>query len=386
MKILIAANGYPTPQDPQWGCFERDQAIALKKMGHEVSILAVDTRFRKYRRKHGINVFHADGIPVYWGYWFPIRILPVKGKLRIRVICHQFDWVYKKLVKDLGTPDLIYAHFLRNIRYSMYLKEKYDIPLVGIEHWSVLMQNQATPYARLAGKGAYPYVDKLLVVSKALGSSIKSKFGVDSEVVYDMLGPEFLDYTPAVRKDGEQKFRFIAVGSLLPRKGYDLLIQAFAASGLQDKCSVRIIGEGPERQRLDQLIEECGLRESVSLSGRMEKGEIVCALRESDAFVLSSRSETFGVVCIEALSQGLPCIATICGGPEEFLTEEDGVLIAPEDTNALTEAMRFIYENRAKYNPQAISERCLGRFAPRVIASQLTRIFDDVVNNHKKAK
>ena len=234
MKIVIAANGYPTPRDPQWGCFERDQAIALKKMGHEVSILAVDTRFRKYRRKHGINVFNADGIPVYWGYWFPIRILPVNGKLKIRVIRRQFDWVYKRLVKDLGTPDLIYAHFLRNICYSMYLKDNYDIPLVGIEHWSELMQDQLSPYARLVGKESYPYVDKLLVVSKALGSSIKSKFGVDAEVVYDMLGPEFLDYTPAVRKDGGEKYCFIAVGSLLPRKGYDLLIKAFAASGLQE--------------------------------------------------------------------------------------------------------------------------------------------------------
>jgi hypothetical protein len=46
MKILIVANGYPNKREPQWGCFERDQALALKELGHEVSILYVDRRFR----------------------------------------------------------------------------------------------------------------------------------------------------------------------------------------------------------------------------------------------------------------------------------------------------------------------------------------------------
>ena len=380
MKILIVANGFPTPQDPQWGCFERDQAVALKQMGHEVSILAVDTRYRKYRRKIGISVFHADGFPVFWGFWFPISILPKKPKLRDWVIFHQFDRVFTKVVKKWGTPDLMYAHFLRNIHGALYLKNKYGIPLVGIEHWSMLMREHPTSYINRVGKESYPNVDKLLVVSKALAASIKSKFNVDSEVVFDMLGPEFLHESPRIREE-DGSFRFIAVGSLLPIKGYDLLIRSFADSGLRNRhCKISFVGDGPERQRLELLVEECGLTQSVTFLGRMKKEEIVRMLRDSDAFIVSSHSETFGVACIEALSQGLPCIATKCGGPEEILTEKDGVLIEPDDQEALKEALLFMYENHSRYDREDISARCLSRFSPQVIAGRLTQIFQEVVD------
>jgi glycosyltransferase involved in cell wall biosynthesis len=198
-----------------------------------------------------------------------------------------------------------------------------------------------------------------------------------------MLGPEFLDYTPSFRRK-DDKFRFIAIGTLLPRKGFDLLIKAFAASALTDReCSLSIIGEGPERPVLEQIIAECNVTESVHLLGRKIKTEIVQALRDSDVFVLSSRAETFGVVCIEAQSQGLPCVATVCGGPEEFITEKDGVLVPPENQEELTRAMIYVYNNYSKYNRAEISAQCIGRFSPRVIATQLTGIFEDLVSNYK---
>ena len=55
MKIFIISNGYPTKLSPQFGCFEKDQALALKRAGHDVSILYIDGRFRFYWRKLGIS-------------------------------------------------------------------------------------------------------------------------------------------------------------------------------------------------------------------------------------------------------------------------------------------------------------------------------------------
>ena len=207
-------------------------------------------------------------------------------------------------MKEWGTPDVLFAHFQRNVYFSLYLRNRYHIPLVGMEHWSVLMQNQLPEFAIQRGKSAYPFVDRLLVVSKALSKSLQDKFDVVPEVVFDMLGPEFLDYTPSSRS-GDEGFRFVAVGSLFPIKRYDLLIRAFAGSGLvEKKCSLLIVGDGTERPALEQIIEEHGIKDSAYLSGRKQKNEIVQALRDSDVFVLSSRSETFGVACIEAMSQG----------------------------------------------------------------------------------
>ena len=55
MNIFIIARGYPTSKEPTWGCFEKDQAEALSKLGHKVSIVSVDTRFRWYWRSLGIT-------------------------------------------------------------------------------------------------------------------------------------------------------------------------------------------------------------------------------------------------------------------------------------------------------------------------------------------
>ena len=387
MKIVVVANGYPTPQDPQWGCFERDQAVALYQFGHDVSVIAFDSRFRRYRRKHGITVIQQDGFMVFWGYWFPTGLIgKISMRLRDKITYRFFDILYSRLIKKWGKPDLLFAHYQRNIYYSLYLGKKYDIPIVGMEHWSALMEDQPPTAVLQRGKIAYPVIDKLLTVSSALSESIKTKFGVESEVINDMLGPEFLEYIPGPGRvdDG---IRFIAVGSLFPIKRYDLLIKAFAGSGLAEKnCSLLIVGDGTERQTLEQIIEEHGLKDSVSLPGRKQKDDIVRALRDSDVFVLSSRSETFGVACIEALSQGLPCIATRCGGPEEFVTDKDGILIPSEDQKEMEKALLYMYDNHSKYDRNDISSRCLSRFSPTAIAGQLTDIFKEVINNHKDNK
>lgn len=383
MKILVISNGYPTPCDPQLGCFERDQAVALKQLGHEVAVMSVDTRFRWYKRKRGVSVIQEDGLSVFGGYWIPMVL--IRGRrIRDRIICHFYDKVYSRLVQEWGKPDILFAHFQRNIYFSLYLKKKYNVPLVGMEHWSVLMQSQLPAFALQRGAVAYSGADKLLSVSRALSESLRQKFNVASEVVNDMLGPEFLEYKPSPREE-DAPFRYIAIGTLLPRKGFDLLIKAFAESGLASRgCLLSIIGEGSERSALEQMIAELGLQDSVRLLGRKVKTEIVQALRDSDVFVLSSRAETFGVVCIEAQSQGLPCVATICGGPEEFITEKDGVLIPPENVEELTKAIVYVHDNYSKYDRAEISAQCIGQFSPRVIAKQLTGIFEDVVSNYNE--
>ena len=140
-----------------------------------------------------------------------------------------------------------------------------------------------------------------------------------------------------------------------------------------------IVGEGTEMSRLREQTAQLGISDSVRFVGRKTKSEIIELMHESHAFVLSSRAETFGVVCIEALSQGLPNIATICGGPEEFINENNGVLIPIDDVDAMSEAMIDMYTNYSKYEKNSIVEECERKFAPQVIAQQLTGIFESVI-------
>ena len=384
MNIVVIANGYPTHREPQYGCFEKDQAIALKKMGHNVSIFYLDERFRLYWRRIGVNHKIENEIDIYGIYLFPRKCLSVLNtKLKYKIDCRLLEVLYKRYIKDFQLkPDLLYAHYLTNIAISVGLKKKYDIPLVGIEHWSELTKNSLALPVRYLGNIAYNGVDKLLSVSQSLQSHIFRHFRKTPIVVYDMLGQDFVSSKPIHEEEFVVKFQFIAIGSMVNRKGFDLLLNAFNKADLMKKgCKLIIIGDGPERIKLQKQSELLGISEAVKLVGRKTKKEIIRLLQESHTFVLSSRSETFGVVCIEAMSQGLPIIATICGGPEEFINVKNGILIPTEDVNALARAMINMFTHYGEYNKIEIAKECKQRFAPQVIANQLTDIFEDVINN-----
>ena len=122
----------------------------------------------------------------------------------------------------------------------------------------------------------------------------------------------------------------------------DLTIEAFidAFKG-SDKVFLTIFGEGPERQKLEELVRINKMEKQIKLMGMQSRKVIADYLKECDCFVLASQTETFGVVYIEAMASGLPVIATKCGGPESFVNEENGVLIPVDNKDALVTAMKI---------------------------------------------
>ena len=171
---------------------------------------------------------------------------------------------------------------------------------------------------------------KLLSVSENLRRALLDNFNSDSKVVPNMIGEEFL-----INPDTEKykKFTFVAIGSLIHRKGFDLLIEAAAKlkkAGIDD-WNIIIIGGGNEKENILNLISKYNLNSHIKLVGSKNKDEIREYLSKSHAFVLPSRSETFGVVYIEAMAMGLPVIATDCGIPEDLINNSNGLVCPVED-------------------------------------------------------
>ena len=380
MNILIIARGTPSKRDPQWGSFEFDQAKALASLGHNVIIASVDTRFRFYWRKIGLTTKHINGIHIYNLFVCPGAIVGLLGGY----VTDVFNaWVWHKMAKVIAAneekPDVIYSHYLFNTHKAVRYLKDLNAPVVAIEHWSEINKPVVAPSIQKMGEDTYPKVDKLLTVSKAAQKAIKEHFDIESTVVYNMVGEKFI-YLP--HKNNDDKVRFIATGSLILRKGFDLLIEAFATLQLpKDKWELHIIGAGKQHCELQKQIEKHHLTPNIRLVGQQTSEQIIRRLNHSDVFVLPSRMETFGVVYIEALACGLPVIATPCGGPEEFVNEKNGLLVPVDDVKALAAAIRHMYEHHQNYDRQAIADECQARFSPEVIAKQLTRIFEEVIKN-----
>ena len=99
------------------------------------------------------------------------------------------------------------------------------------------------------------------------------------------------------------------------------------------------------------------------------------AMHQCDVFVLPSLYETFGVVLIEALAAGKPVIATRCGGPESIVNDENGLLVAPANSDALGRAMRQMVEAIDRFNKDIIRSDCIARFSRQAVIEQLGRVY-----------
>lgn len=375
MFILLISRGIPSDKDPQWGCFERDQALALHKAGHKVVVLSVDSRVRVKNRKLGISHKNIEGVDLYNLYWFPNVIFrPIIYRVMLFLISWQLDYLYKKIVKIHGTPDVIYSHYLLNSYAALNLKKKYNLPVVAIEHWSEVNKDILKSYVQYLGNNVYSTVDKVISVSDSLKSMIYKHFNVDSLVVHNLVGEGFGYKLPSYHTS----FNFVTVGSLFHIKGYDILIEAFAKIAHGNNFKLTIVGDGNQRTLLQQLIVKHNLQSKVLLVGRKSRPEVADILANSDVYVSSSRNENFSVSVLEALSVGLPVVATICGGIKECINGSNGLLVPTEDVNALSSAMLKITQNISNYNRESIAQDFENRFSTKTIVNNLVSIFESV--------
>lgn len=384
MNIFIIARGYPSTLEPIWGCFEKDQAEALARLGHRVTILSVDTRFRRYWRSLGIQHIEDKMLSIFNIFIIPYSFLFfIPSFIKEYFYAWLLELVYIQAVKKRGKPDIIYSHYLHNTNRATHIHQKYNIPLVAIEHSSELGYTNPRKSIINIAKHAYPKVDQLLVVSSFLKENITPHIHIDNiQVVPNIVGDEFT----YIERENTAKFRVISIGNFIHRKGFDILIKALSLipeSEIKD-LELIILGGGKLENVLKQQIKELNLNKHIKIIGQKSKKEIVNFLQNSDLFVLPSRSETFGVVYIEALACGLPIIATDCGGPRDIVTLDNGLLVPCEDAEALSEAIIHIKNNITAYDHKKITLDCKQRFHHEIIAKRLTTIFEEVIKARKK--
>lgn len=379
MKILFVSRGYPTTKYALNGIFEFDQARALAARGHEVIFAAVDLRsIRRWRRwgreslvKDGVKI-EALNIPLGR---FPDWILHNFGIVGLKCL-------YRECLRKYGKLDVAHAHFTGLAYTTVKAFHNKQLPIIMTEHSSAISEARLSESLINTARYTYDNVNEIVAVSPGLKNAISKKFGYHSKYIPNMIELETFGFEDAFKSSAH--FKMVSIGGLIPRKGMDILIKQFAKfKAIVADSSLEIFGDGPERKKLELLIESLNMEDSIKLNGLCPRQTIAAALKKSDVFVLASRNETFGVVYTEALSCGVPVIATICGGPEAFVHKGNGILIPVDDEKALLDAMKTMYRNKDRYDRKQIAAEIAKKFSPDAVASQLEEVYRKVIDKAK---
>ena len=140
--------------------------------------------------------------------------------------------------------------------------------------------------------------------------------------------------------------RLLCVGRLSAAKGQVLLVQACAQ--LRDRgldFSLTLVGDGPDRKRIEQEIARLQLGSHITLTGSLNQEAVKAHLGMADVFVLPSLAEGIPVVLMEAMSSGVPCVSTPVNGiPELIVHDSTGLLATPGDVDSLTRQLTRLIE------------------------------------------
>ncbi|MCH8327775.1 MAG: glycosyltransferase [Candidatus Marinimicrobia bacterium] len=179
-----------------------------------------------------------------------------------------------------------------------------------------------------------------------------------------------------------ETFRFIAVAVYRPEKRLDLLLDAFGALTRQhDNIRLTLVGDGVQRGALKKQIGQLGLGDLVDMTGFLPADGVMEQLALGHCLVMPSDVETFGLALVEAMSMGLPVIATKCGGPEDIVRPTVGALIPVNDREALTEAMHSMMSGYDRYDRAAIRAYAVDRFGPQRYVAAYGSLFRELASS-----
>jgi len=152
--------------------------------------------------------------------------------------------------------------------------------------------------------------------------------GNDGRIInFPEVGADPARFTSTSRKVGKTRLDFVFVGRLVPFKCADVAVSAFAASDILRGHRLTIIGDGPERPRLESLVEEHGLADCVTLSGWLPQDQVARAMQDADAFVFPSIRDSGAGVVAEAMLAGLASVVVDYGPGHHLIDDASGIRV-----------------------------------------------------------
>lgn len=358
-------------------------ALELVKLGHSVDVLT--SRFgdqpseeiiqgiKVYRVTSWRHSIHNCGLRGAFSYVFFAFF-----RLRSLLKNNQYDLLHYFFGLPTGLLSL-YSHGFKRKPFILSLRGS-DVP--GYDTTSLklrLLHGLLKPVTVRIWKSA----ERLVTVSHGLREmALQTLPGHPIRVIYNGIDTDIFKPAPHINDTSNGHLRLLCVSRLIDRKGLDYLFQALAEMN-DPRIRLDIVGTGGSEQRLKANIRELGLENQVQFCGYKTAMEVAEHYRQADIFILPSLSESQGMVLLEAMSSGLPIIASHVGGiPEVVTNEENGLLIPPAKVNAIVEAVHRLANDsplRSKIsqnNPAKIQEQ----FTWKKIALYYQTVYHEALN------
>ncbi|MBR6616491.1 MAG: glycosyltransferase [Oscillospiraceae bacterium] len=373
MRIWVIGRTVPEEKTGMIGIFEFEQAQALQHFGDDVQVsyLFSDNRSIKALRTCGKDYRKKEDVSLY-GSYLPVGGLPqfLFQPLKSSKLCSAM-----KKCEESGMPDAIHVHFpLLTMTDKIWDKLKsYGVPIFVTEHWSKVQTKKLEPFRVSLLKKIVEEAAEFVCVGYPLRDSVKELTGTSRElpVIPNMVSPLF---HPANEQKTDDIFRFITVGRLVPMKRFNIVIDAFAKA-FKDHENVQLIvaGGGELADTLKNQVQNLGIEKQVTMTGAVEREKVAELMRQADCLVSASVLETFGVPFIEAWSSGKPVIAVKPSAIEAYLHEANGMLVPPDDADALAHAMEQMAAQYDRFSCSAIASEAEAKFSQASVAKELLR-------------
>ncbi len=383
MHVLVLPKWYPARPDPQRGDFIRKQMLAVAG-AHKMSVI-YPCPVNDLATRYELEVDDRHGL---WELRCHYRSCTIPN-MPLRKLVNFIRWRealqagVRHLLAERGLPDLIHAHILtRAVLGAFTLARKWHVPYIISEQSSVYLDGtwqRKNFIAKAIDRRLFRHAARTTAVSAHLAAAlVRARLCTNADVVPNMIPGMERPLPPAGPANS-----FMMVADLVDHtKNISGALRALAAAHAQGHpLRLDVIGDGPDREPLHALARTLNISSHVRWHGRLAQADVLPAMAATGTVIINSNVETFSVVTGEALASGKPVIATRCGGPEQFITAANGVLIPVADDAALAAAMAAMASGHQRYSPATVRESIRGRFDAKAVADGFNTVYQRVLSH-----
>jgi glycosyltransferase involved in cell wall biosynthesis len=368
MKIAILVGLFP----PKWLAGTEiatyNLASHLARRGHEVHVITShDAGFPEFSKESGFSVHR-----IAWPKIRFIGILTFWAKICLKIRKIKPDIIHAQSL-GVAVPTLISERILK-IPYVIWGQGS-DIYLPG-------------KFTRMTSKPMLQNADAVLALTEDMKQKMREICDRDISVVPNGIDLKRFEISSGDKKDSSAK-TIIFVGRLHPVKGVQYLIEAMAIVHLETPdVKLVIVGDGVERARLEELAERLNLKGSIQFAGQVPQESIPRLMHQADVFALSSLSESFGIVNLEAMAAGLPIVATNVGGIPDIVEEGvNGYLVNAKNPDELADRILVLLQNDEMREEMSANNREKAElYMWDKVAGTVERIYFECLGNKTSGK